>query len=113
MPLSSLLDFLLHAHFNHTIGWNLVEPRAARGVAGHKGEYPALKACKQWQFAHNQHSLPRHKKRNLQRFKIDFGHVLRQLLKHLGHIGLLLETPGGRSEEHTSELQSLMRNSYA
>src|SRR3546814_2215363 len=64
MPLSSLLDFLLHAHFNHTIGWNLVEPRAARGVAGHKGEYPALKACK-------------------------------------------------RSEEHTSELQSLMRTSYA
>src|SRR3546814_3912467 len=31
----------------------------------------------------------------------------------MGRIGELLDERSGRSEEHTSELQSLMRNSYA
>src|SRR3546814_5354647 len=30
-----------------------------------------------------------------------------------GRIAIVASTEGGRSEEHTSELQSLMRNSYA
>src|SRR3546814_4132285 len=34
--------------------------------------------------------------------------VIRQTVEALGQA-----TPGGRSEEHTSELQSLMRHSYA
>src|SRR3546814_10902354 len=35
------------------------------------------------------------------------------LLHHLLHVGLARHTPPQRSEEHPSELQSLMRNSYA
>src|SRR3546814_9537023 len=44
-----------------------------------------------------------------------FRSRLRTFLMHLPHFGKRLngKAPSGRSEEHTSELQSLMRISYA
>src|SRR3546814_968047 len=40
--------------------------------------------------------------------RLHLGHALSAVLSHV-----LARAAGGRSEEHTSELQSLMRNSYA
>src|SRR3546814_2355403 len=42
----------------------------------------------------------------------DLGGLMRKTLRHRGS-GAGIEEPGERSEEHTSELQSLMRISYA
>src|SRR3546814_2714821 len=43
----------------------------------------------------------------------DEGTERLQMFVHLVHLGLKTRRLGGRSEEHTSELQSLMRTSYA
>src|SRR3546814_2277001 len=49
----------------------------------------------------------------LRRLADPVRHEFEKILEAGGQHGLLVERGGRRSEEHTSELQSLMRTSYA
>src|SRR3546814_7078217 len=60
---------------------------------------------------HNGDSWPR--RLNRQATKFSLGTLMRSTTVRLSIAGALSRSRQGRSEEHTSELQSLMRTSYA